>query len=136
MTNENNNENLIIDEKQINGTKYQIQNTKNEFNDICCKIIKVTEQRLFEIKGQFKNIETAKEVLEELNGNDNIGKKVRIKIKNHDKVYAGKVVLLTYGENSVVEVCGGEENTNEKVHLIFNKLDDKGNQLIERFEIY
>ena len=133
MTNENNNENLVLDEKQINGTKYQIWNTKNEFNDICCVIIKIIGQQNFKI-GQFKNIETAKEVLEELNGNDNIGKKARIKIKNHDKVYVGKIVSWTYGENGGVEICGGEENTNEKVYLIFNKFDDAGSQLIEKLE--
>lgn len=66
--------------------------------------------------------------------NNYIDKKVRIKIKNHDKVYTGKVMSWTYGENSSIEICGGEENTNEKVHLIFYKFDDKGNQLIEEIE--
>ncbi|MBU4601211.1 hypothetical protein L6307_01405 [Candidatus Parcubacteria bacterium] len=133
MTNKKNNESLILDTKQINGVEYQILSTKNSLNDICCMIIKITGQQNFEI-GQFKNIETAKETLKELNGDDNIGKKVKIKIKNHDKVYKGKVVLWTYGENSRIEICGGEESMNEKVHLIFYKYDDMGNKLIEDCE--
>ncbi len=69
-----------------------------------------------------------------LDEDDYIDKKVKIKIKNHNKIYIGKVVSLTCGENSSIEICGGEENTNEKVHLIFYKFDDKGNQLIEEIE--
>ncbi|MEA2088390.1 MAG: hypothetical protein U9O55_00935 [Patescibacteria group bacterium] len=134
MTNQNNNKNLILVRKQIDSVaEYQILNTKNVFNDICCVIIKITGRQIFEI-GQFKNIEIAKEVLEKLNGNDYIGRKVKIKIKNYDKIYIGEIVSWTYGENSAVEIYGGEENTSEKVHLIFNKFDNKWNQLIEKLE--
>jgi len=66
--------------------------------------------------------------------NNYIDKKVRIKIKNYDKIYTGKVVLWTYGKNSSIEICGGEENTKEKIHLIFYKFYDAGNQLIEKLE--
>lgn len=129
----NNDESLILDKKPIDGGEYRILNTKNYINDICCVIIKIIGRQIIEI-GQFKNIETAKETLKELDGDDNIGKKVRIKIKNHDKVYIGKVVLWTYGENSRIEICGGEENTNEKVCLIIYRFNDTGNQLIEKLE--
>ena len=49
-------------------------------------------------------------------------------------MYVGKVVSWTCGENSGVEICGGEENTNEKVHLIFDRFDKMGNLLIEKIK--
>ncbi len=113
-------ENLILARKPINGAEYQILNTKNDFNDICCLIIKITDQQTIEI-GQFKNIQTAKETLKLLDGNDNIGRKIRIKVKYSDDIYIGKVMLWTYGESSRIEILGSKEGEKTQSYLIFDK---------------
>ena len=124
---------LILDRKSINDTEYQILNTKNEFNDICCAIVKINGKQFIEI-GQFTNVETAKEVLGKLDGDENIGRRVKIKNKNSEDVYIGEVKLWTFGEFGRVEILGNKESEQDQRHLIFYKYDGNSNELIESCE--
>lgn len=125
--------NLILKTKPVNNIEYQILNTKNGFNDICCVIVKITGKQFVEI-GQFTNIEIAKEILEKLDGNENIGRQVRIKNKNSEDVYIGEVKLWTFGAFGRIEILGNKEGEREKSHLIFYKYNDKNEELIESCE--
>lgn len=129
MTDEKN-KNIIVARKIVSDIEYQILDTRNAINDICYLIIKLTDRQIIEV-GQFKNIETAKEQLETLNEEDNIGRKVRIKHKDSPNIYMGIIMLWTFGELSRIEITGGIEGEPEVNHIIFYKFDDNNHELIE-----
>jgi hypothetical protein len=117
----------------INGQEYQILDTTNFLNDIICQIVKIEGNGIIQL-GMYNNFGMAKDFLDVWDGRTNVGKKVKIKVKNDEDFYIGEIIRETYGDQANIGILGKQEKDNIDKDITIPKYDSGGNALIEKFE--